>query len=90
MAKAEWNGEYIYFFNFPANSIKSEFLLITHYVQRKEKLHITTSMIMVNAARYYSKPKDAAKNIQGYTALWNGFNNTYENGKREICNTVDK
>ncbi|MDP2248274.1 MAG: DUF427 domain-containing protein [Nitrosomonadales bacterium] len=25
-----------------------------------------------NAAWYYAEPKDAAKNIKGYVAFWNG------------------
>ncbi|CAG8594459.1 7188_t:CDS:2 [Funneliformis mosseae] len=54
MAKAEWNGEYIYFFNFPANSIKSEFFQISsHHTLCPKKGEASYYNIDDNGIYYY-------------------------------------
>ena len=40
--------------------------------KKKKKNFFSIGKTNENAAWYYPKPKDAAKNIQGYVAFWKG------------------
>ncbi|GET66455.1 DUF427 domain-containing protein [Rhizophagus irregularis DAOM 181602=DAOM 197198] len=78
MPKAEWNGEVIAESDdfqevegsiyFPPNSVKSEFLQTTSHNSTCHGRSKTNE----NAAWYYPKALEKAKNIENYVAFWKG------------------